>query len=70
MSRATTEQKPSSSLYDEYTKSQLWIFVNEAITDLVDNDDIVEKMRRDYIVGYICKKLQGIADMQPNQGSN
>jgi len=33
----------------------------------VENDDLVEKTRRDYIVGYICKKLQVVGNLEPDQ---
>jgi hypothetical protein len=32
--------------------------VDKAIADLVENQDIIENTRRDYIVGYFCKKLE------------
>ncbi|MGD0631503.1 MAG: hypothetical protein ABR987_19405 [Terracidiphilus sp.] len=38
----------------------VWEVVNAAIDDLVKNGDLVETTRRDYIVGYICKKLGGL----------
>jgi len=34
------------------------MIVEKAIQDLVENHDIVETARRDYIVGTICKKLE------------
>jgi hypothetical protein len=34
--------------------------VDKAINDLVDNQDLVEATQRDYIVGYICKKLESV----------
>jgi hypothetical protein len=32
--------------------------VERAIQDLVENHDIAETTRREYIVGYICKQLE------------
>ena len=32
--------------------------MDKAIDDLVENGDLTETTRREYIVGYICKKLQ------------
>jgi hypothetical protein len=49
------------SPYEIYKKTDLWNLVDEAITDLVENGDIVEKTRRDYIVGFLCKNLQQIS---------
>jgi hypothetical protein len=36
----------------------VWKLVDKAINDLVENKDLVETTRRDYIVGYICEKLE------------
>jgi hypothetical protein len=58
MEQITTKQTTVVSPYEMYMESQLWKNIDEAITDFVDNNDIVEKTRRDYIVGYICKKLE------------
>jgi hypothetical protein len=43
-----------------YRGTPAWKILDKAIADLVDNTDIVEQTRRDYIVGYICKKLQRV----------
>lgn len=48
----------ADSPYDAYEETSLWKSVDEAISDLVENKDIVEMTRRDYIVGYICNKLE------------
>jgi hypothetical protein len=44
--------------YELYRGTSLWKIVDEAVTDLVENRDLVETTRRDYIVGFICQKLQ------------
>jgi hypothetical protein len=46
--------------YDSNKGSQVWIVVENAIQDLVNNNDIVETTTREYIVGYICKKLEQV----------
>jgi hypothetical protein len=46
--------------YEMYMDAPVWEVVNAAIDDLVKNGDLVETTRRDYIVGYICKKLGGL----------
>jgi hypothetical protein len=43
--------------YEDFESIQLWKIVDKAIGDLVKNGDIEEKTRREYIVGYICKRL-------------
>jgi hypothetical protein len=40
--------------------------VDEAINDLVKNRDLIETTRRDYIVGYICEKLQRVLPISGN----
>jgi hypothetical protein len=44
--------------YEAQRETPVWKIVDRAINDLVDNKDIVETTHRDYIVGYICKKLE------------
>jgi hypothetical protein len=48
----------STSPYEIYRGTSVWKVVDNAINDLVENGDLAESTRRDYIVGYICKKLQ------------
>jgi tRNA threonylcarbamoyladenosine modification (KEOPS) complex Cgi121 subunit len=62
-----TEPAPSTNPYEIYRETAVWRVIEEAIDDLVGNNDIVEKTRRDYIVGYICKKLQGIVRAKSTQ---
>jgi hypothetical protein len=50
-------QTPSTFPYDVYKGTEVWRIVEKAICDLVENGDIVETTRRDYIVGYICKQI-------------
>jgi hypothetical protein len=54
----TSNSYEHTSPYEKYEGTPVWKVVEKAISDLVDNDDIVETARRDYIVGFICKKLQ------------
>jgi hypothetical protein len=51
------EKTPSTFPYDVYKGAEVWRIVEKAIYDLVENGDIVEATRRDYIVGYICKQI-------------
>jgi hypothetical protein len=41
-----------------HRETPVWKVVDNDINDLVENGDITETTRRDYIVGYICKKVQ------------
>jgi len=35
----------------------LWRAVEKAVADLAQNQDLVEKTNREYIVGYVCKTI-------------
>jgi len=52
--------EPSASPYETQKGTPVWRIVDNAINDLVKNKDLVETTHRDYIVGYICEKLQRI----------
>ena len=43
--------------YEKYENTELWKKIDQAIDKLVENQDIEETAKREYIVGYICKKL-------------
>ncbi len=43
--------------YKEFEKTGLWKALNKGIRDLVENQDLKELERREYIVGYLCKVL-------------
>jgi len=49
---------PTAFPYDVYKGTRVWMTVERAIQDLVENHDIAETTRREYIVGYICKQLE------------
>jgi hypothetical protein len=53
---------PSATPYDAYRGTDIWKVVDEALSDLVSNSDLIENTRRDYIVGYICQKLQELKE--------
>ncbi len=44
-------------LYEKYEDAPLWNIISKAIADLVENQDLVETTRHEYIVGYIVQKL-------------
>jgi hypothetical protein len=44
--------------YKHFENTPLWIIINKAIEDLVENNDIEEKTPREYIVGYISKLIK------------
>ena len=44
-------------IYDRYKKLKFWKIIDDAINDLVENQDIKETADHYYIVGYIVKSL-------------
>ena len=54
------------TVYDEYKDTRgAWEVVNTAISDLVENRDLIEETNRYYIVGYIVKALSDADLLQP-----
>jgi hypothetical protein len=45
------------SVYDEFRTSPAWAVIDRALSDLVENQDLVEGTLRYHIVGYIVKQL-------------
>jgi hypothetical protein len=43
--------------YVRFVETDTWTILNVALDELVENGDIVEQTKRDYIVGYLCKAL-------------
>jgi len=54
----TTKPARSASPYEIHRGTPVWKVVDKAINDLIENGDLTETTPRDYIVGYICKKLR------------
>lgn len=50
-------EKKSDFPYEAYRKSQLWRTVEKSIEELAENQDINLTTKKDYVVGYICKKI-------------
>lgn len=44
--------------YQEFVDTALWNNLWETLDELVENQDIEEMTSREYIVGYLCLKLQ------------
>lgn len=47
----------NSHPYTAYARTPIWQVVEKAIDDLVENGDLAELTRREYIVGYLTKQL-------------
>jgi hypothetical protein len=43
--------------YKKYESHPYWKRIDKGISDLVENQDLVELAARPYIVGYLCKML-------------
>jgi hypothetical protein len=43
--------------YKKYESHRFWKKLKKGISDLVENQDLVEREARSYIVGYLCKIL-------------
>ena len=43
--------------YENLRHTGIWQVVDNAIENLVTNEDIEEKTHRDYIVGYLCEQI-------------
>jgi len=57
--------------YKELKGTRTWKVVNRAINALVVNQDLVEKTPREYIVGYLTKKLsdEGLTSERKKRGT-
>ncbi len=49
----------SSHPYSEFENTEHWKVVDAAIRDLEKNEDVKLETAREYVVGYLCKKLAG-----------
>ena len=43
--------------YLAWERTPVWRAIEKAVTDLVENHDLIEDEHREYIVGYICKTI-------------
>ncbi len=43
--------------YKEYENTPTWSVVEQAITELVENNDIELQTPIEYVIGYICRNL-------------
>jgi hypothetical protein len=41
--------------YKQFEGTPLWEVINKGLDDLVENNNLEETTRREYIVGYLCK---------------
>ena len=53
--RTLSERNPHPYLLFQGTP--LWKAVEKGVSDLIENQDLIEKTNRGYIVGYICKVI-------------
>lgn len=43
--------------YKKFGNTKLWKLLDSAFDDLVKNQDIELKTSKNYVVGYLCKKI-------------
>ena len=46
--------------YKKFENTPLWGVINKGVVDLVENGDLEEMTKREYIVGYLCKLVSEI----------
>lgn len=44
--------------YVRWEGTPLWNAIEKSVADLVENQDLIEKTNREYIVGYVCKLVE------------
>lgn len=44
--------------YKEFEQTQLWELIEDALDDLIKNQDIELTTRKEYVIGYLCKTLK------------
>jgi len=63
-----SNERDLAKLYDSYRNTRVWRVVEEAIDNLVRNQDIVEQTPREYVVGYQCMRLNEMRDAEAEAG--
>lgn len=43
--------------YEKFENTKLWRVIEQSISDLEDNQDLKLSTVREYVIGFICKKL-------------
>jgi hypothetical protein len=43
--------------YKEYEKTELWRSIEEALENLIENEDICLQTRPELVIGYLCNKI-------------
>jgi len=43
--------------YEEFEGTVLWEALTKAINDLIENQDLEVKTKKEYVVGYICNEV-------------
>lgn len=44
-------------LYKKYEKTELWKVLEKSLKDLIKNQDIELTTREEYVIGYLCEKI-------------
>jgi hypothetical protein len=43
--------------YQQFVRTQNWVVLDRAVSELVKNSDLQETTAHEYVVGYLCKAL-------------
>jgi hypothetical protein len=71
MAQRAKEQEQSTVRrhpYKHFEGKSIWKVLERGIGRLVDNGDLVERTRREYIVGYLCKQVAESARRRSGSG--
>lgn len=47
----------SNHPYTEFENSPLWVVIDDTIAELEENRDLELTTARQYVIGYLCKKI-------------
>jgi hypothetical protein len=43
--------------YEQYENTELWKIVENAINQLIKNQDVVLTTQKEYVIGFLCKQI-------------
>jgi hypothetical protein len=53
--------------YEKFEESKLWNLIENALNDLIKNQDLELTTRKEYVVGYLCKIIDAELLKNDNQ---
>ncbi len=58
------KKKLSKHPYTDYEDTPLWNAIDKILSELEQNQDLKLLTPREYVVGYICKQIKNIDEIQ------